>query len=158
MKNTSTWQYAKILLGVFLTAIMTSSIPLSKSERDCSAPDGQTVVKWKDLYYIPCKRSWVGFCLWPIRRKHYTYKVTITAGIPVRDERGKVVLIASGKRKKWEVYDSTAWNALENIPRKKNRFLGYEPIADNEYVVIVETRYVLFNDVESSLRICTQIK
>lgn len=114
-------------------------------------------MKWKDLYYIPRKHPWVGFFLWPIRRKHYTYKVTITAGIPVRDERGKVVLIASGKRKKWEVYNSTAWNALENIPRKKNRFLGYEPIADNEYVVIVETRYVLFNDVESSLRICTQM-
>ena len=157
MKNRMSWRYAKILIGVILTAIVGASIPLSKSESDCFASDGQTVVNWKSLYYRPCKHSWNSFCLWPIRRKHFTYKVTVTEGTPVRNELGKVIPIASGKRRNWEVYDSTAWTELENSPRKKNRFEGYEPIADNEYVVIVETRYVLFHDVKANLRICTQM-
>ncbi len=156
MKNTTAWKYTKFLIGIFLTAIVTSSVPLFKAEPDCVSSDRQTVVKWKSLYYRPCKRSWKGFCLWPIRRKHYTYKVTITEGVPVLDESGRAIPITNGQRRKWEIYDSTGWNALENFPRKKNRFLGYEPIADNEYVVIVETRYVLFHDVEATLRICTQ--
>jgi hypothetical protein len=156
MKNKTVWQFAKILIGIILTTIVTSSVPLYKAESECSASQGQTVVRWKDMYWFPCKYSWKGFCLWPIQRRHITYKVTITEGLPVRNQNGKVISIANGKGRKWTVYDSNDWNALENLPVTKNRFLGYEPIADNEYVVIVETRYLLFHNVEASLQICTQ--
>jgi hypothetical protein len=156
MKDKTLRQYARILIGIILTTILTSSTPLTKVEPDCVASPGQKVVKWKDEYWFPCHYSWKGFCLWPIQRKHSTYKVTITDGIPVRDDRGKVIPIANGIRKNWTVYDSIYWNALEDFPIKKKRYSGYELIADNEYVVIVETRYRLFNDVESTLRICTQ--
>jgi hypothetical protein len=79
----------------------------------------------------------------------------VKEGTPVRDEDGAPILIAGGKIRKWSVYDSTAWNGFENQPRQKNRYPDYEPIADNEYVVLVETRYRLFNKIEDSLRICT---
>jgi hypothetical protein len=158
MKNKTTWQSIKILMGLILTAIIGSSIPLFKTEPDCIASQGQTVVKWKNQYFFPCKYSWKGFCLWPIQRRHNSYKVTVTEGIPVRDENGKAIPIANGQRRKWEIYDSTDWNALKNFPRRRNRFEGYEPIADNEYVVIVETRYKLFHNVEANLRICTQVR
>jgi hypothetical protein len=158
MKNKTTWQSIKFLMGLILTAIIGSSIPLFKTEPDCIASQGQTVVKWKDMYWFPCKYSWNGFCLWPIRRRHKTYKVTVTEGLPVLDENGKAIPIASGKRKQWAIYDSNAWNVLVNIPIEKNRYPDYEPIADNEYVVIVETRYKLFHNVEANLRICTQVR
>jgi hypothetical protein len=156
MKNKTTWQYAKFLIGITLTVIIGSFIPLFEAEPDCIASQGQTVVKWKDMYWFPCKYSWNGVCLWPIRRRHVTYKVTVTEGLPIRDDNGKAIPIARGKRRKWSVYDSTDWNALVNFPIQKNKYPDYEPIADNEYVVSVETRYRLFNNVESTLRICTQ--
>jgi hypothetical protein len=158
MKNKTTWQSIKILMGLILTAIIGSSIPLFKTGPDCIASQGQTVVKWKNMYWFPCKYSWNGFCLWPIRRRHSTYKVTVTEGLPVRDEHGHAIPIASGKRRKWAIYDSTDWNALENIPIEINRYPDFEPIADNEYVVIVETRYKLFHNVEANLRICTEMR
>ena len=64
--------------------------------------------------------------------------------------------MGDGKAMKWTVYDSTAWNRLEKHPAQKSRFPDYEPIADNEYVVLVETRYRLFHNVEVTLRICTE--
>jgi len=158
MKSRTDLRYAKILIGVILTAIVGVSIPLSKSESDCFASEGQSVVRWKDMYWFPCKYSWNGVCIWPIRRKHITYKVTVTAGTPIRNDKGKVIPTASGKRRDWQVYDSIAWNALENIPIEKNRYPDYEPIAENEYIVMVETRYRLFHKVEANLRICTQTK
>jgi hypothetical protein len=66
------------------------------------------------------------------------------------------VAIAKGKVRSWSVYDAESWNAMENNPRIKRRYPDYEKIASNEYVVLVETRYRLFNNVESTLRICAQ--
>lgn len=77
-------------------------------------------------------------------------------GIPVRDENGDPIPMASGKIQKWTVYDSATWNGLEEKPREKTRYPDYEPIAGNEYVVLVETRYRLFHKVENALRICTR--
>jgi hypothetical protein len=113
-------------------------------------------VKWKDMYWFPCKYSWNGICIWPIRRKHITHKVTVSEGTPVRDENGNVIPLAGGKRRDWAVYDSTQWNAIGDNPVQRERYPDFEPISDNEYVVLVESRYRLFNDVESTLRICTQ--
>ena len=74
----------------------------------------------------------------------------------MRDENGDPIPAASGKIRTWAVYDSAAWNDFENQPRLKNRYPDYEPIAENEFVVLVETRYRLFNNVEANLRICTK--
>lgn len=148
-------KYTMFTAGIALTAIVILSSPWSKAEPECFASEGQTVVRWKDMYWYPCKYSWKGICLWPIRRKHITYKVTVNEGIPVRGENGDPIPMASGKIQKWAVYDSATWNGLEEEPREKNRYPDHEPIADNEYVVLVETRYRLFNKVEDNLRICT---
>jgi hypothetical protein len=158
MKNKKNWQYAKILVGIILTAIAgLYIIPLfNNAKPDCIPAGEQKVTRWKDMYWYPCKYSWNGYCLWPIRRKHITYKITVTEGISVRDDKGKPIPIARGKRKKWAIYDSTDWNAIESSPILKNRYPDYEPIADNEYIVLVETRYRWFNDVESTVRVCTQ--
>ena len=156
MKYKTAWKYAKNLMGFILMTAMTSSIPLFRVEPECFARQEQTIVKWKDMYWFPCKYSWNNICIWPIRRKHITYKVTVNEGIPVRDEKDNVVPVAGGKRRNWTVYDSTKWNAIVDYPVLINRFPDFEPIADNEYVVLVETRYRLFHDVESTLRICTQ--
>jgi len=157
MKTKTIWKYPIFLIGIILTAIVVSFvIPLLNAEPDCIPSGKQTVVRWKNMYWFPCKYSWNGFCLWPIRRKHITYKVTIIEGSPVRDDKGKASPIASGKRKQWTVYDSTDWNSIENNPIQKKRYPDYEPIADNEYVVLIETRYILFNHVESTVQICIQ--
>lgn len=108
------------------------------------------------MYWYPCKYSWKGICIWPIRRKHITYKVTVNQGIPLRDEDGAPIPTAEGKIRNWAVYDATTWNGFEKQPSQKRRFPDYEPIADNEYVVLVETRYRLLNKVENNLRICTR--
>ena len=158
MSKAINWRYTKILIGIVLTAILGSSIPPSSTEADCIASESQTVVRWKDMYWYPCEYSWNGFCLWPIRRKHITYKVTVTEGVPLRDSEGRVIPIASGEKRNWSVYDSVEWNALQNSTDKIHRFPDYEPIADNEFVVLVETRYRLFNDVITNLRICTQTR
>ena len=130
--------------------------PIASSADPCYASPNQTVVQWKYMYWFPCQLSWKGICFWPIRRRHTTYKVTLNEGVPLRDEHGQVVPVAKGKVRDWYVYDAESWNALENNPVLKNRYPGYEPIASNEYVVEVETRYWLFNDVESTLRLCTE--
>lgn len=137
-------------------AITTSSTPSFSIEPECFASEKQQVVRWKDMYWFPCRYTWNSICIWPIRRKHITYKVTVSEGIPVHDENGNVIPMADGKRRDWTVYDSTQWNAIGDNPVQRERFPDFEPIADNEYVVLVETRYRLFNDVESTIRICTQ--
>ncbi len=154
MKTKAAWKYVIFLIGIALIAIMVSS--LFKTEPDCGTSQGQTVVKWKDMYWFPCKLTWNGYCIWPIRRKHSTYKVTVNEGVPIRDEKGLLIIVADGKIRKWTAYDSTAWNGLENYPSQKSRYLDYEPIAENEYVVLVETRYMLFHNVEDTLRICVE--
>jgi len=156
MNFKAAWKYTIFTAGITLTAIVILASPWSQAKSDCFASEGQTVVRWKDMFWHPCKYSWKGICLWPIRRKHITYKVTVNEGTAVRDENGDPIAVASGKIQNWAVYDSTAWNGLEEKPREKNRYPEYEPIADNEYVVLVETRYRLFNKVEGNLRICTR--
>jgi hypothetical protein len=156
MNLKAAWKYSFFSAGIALTAIMLFSSPWSKVETECLSSEGQTVVRWKDMYWYPCKYSWRGICIWPIRRKHISYKVTVNEGNPVRDEEGAPIAIAGGKIRKWSVYDSATWNGFENQPRQKNRYPDYEPIAGNEYVVMVETRYRLFHKVEDTVRICTQ--
>lgn len=156
MRRKMFWPYTILLIGIVLVTTATATLPLRKVEPDCSVSPGQTVVKWKDMYWFPCNYSWKGYCLWPIRRRHSTYKVTLTENIPMRDEKGEVIIIANGERMNWTVYDSTDWNELVSYPDEKNRYVDYEPIAENEYVVLVQTRYRWFHDVEATLRICTQ--
>ena len=122
----------------------------------CVASSNQTVVQWKSKNFY-CRFSWKGICFWPpFAHKHATYKVTIKDGIPLRDKNNQIIPIAHGKIRNWEVFDATAWNNIANSPRLLARYPDYEPIASNEYVVMVETRYRLFNNVESTLRICVQ--
>lgn len=158
MKKLINWRYTKIIIGVVLTALLGASIPPAKAEADCTASENQTVVRWKDMYWFPCQYSWNGFCLWPIRRKHITYKVTVTEGVPIRDSEGRVIPIASGEKRSWSVYEAAEWNSFATDTEKIHRFPNHEPIADNEFVVLVETRYRLFNNVEANLRICTQTR
>lgn len=74
----------------------------------------------------------------------------------MRDERGRPIPVAGGKIRKWETYDSITWNELEKHRSGWKRVDDYEPIAENEYVVLVETRYRLLYNVQANLRICTQ--
>lgn len=139
------------------SSLTTSSDAVLDLESECSVSSDQTVVQWLDMYWYPCRLSWRGICIWPpFRRRHITYKVAVNSGVPLRDEKGRPIAIANGKVRTWEVYDSTAWNQIAEIPRQLARYPDYKPIAPNEYVVMVETRYRLFNDVESTLGICIQ--
>jgi hypothetical protein len=149
------WHYLILLSCVALVIIITSSIQPTADEPECTISPNQTIAKWKDMYWFPCQYSWNGNCIWPIRRKHTTYKVTLLEGSPLRDDRGNVVPVAKGKVKDWTVIDQEHWNAIAENPREKNRYLDFEPIAENEFVILIETRYLLFNDVESTVRICT---
>lgn len=108
------------------------------------------------MFWFSCKLGWKWICFWPLGRSHVTYKVTLNKGTPLLNESGKAIAVARRKVKTWQVYDAEDWNAIENKPREKKRYPDYEPIASNEYVVMVQTRYRLFNDVESTLRICVQ--
>lgn len=139
------------VVGITLAAIAVSAFPWFKTEADCLASRGQTVVKWKDQQW-PCRHWWSIGC----RRKHSTYKVTLNEGVPLRDERGLPVVLASGKIRKWAVYDSRAWNGMKKGSWQRESYPDYEPIAENEYVVMVQTRYRLFHNVEAQLRICTE--
>ena len=129
--------------------------PISSSADSCYVSPNQTVVEWKYLYWFTCRLSWKGICFWPPQRKHATYKITLNEDIPVRGENGRPIPVAKGKVRDWFVYDAQAWNALANRSRGK-RYIDYEQIAPNEYVVEVETRYRLFNDVVATLRLCTE--
>jgi hypothetical protein len=124
----------------------------------CYVSPGQTVVEWKSsTYQGHCRISFGGICVWPIPRKHVTYKVTVDDGAPLRTRRGSIIPAIDGEEKRdWLTYDSTSWNALENNPFGKYQYSDFEPVASNEYVVMVETRYRLFSDVDSTLGICIQ--
>jgi hypothetical protein len=139
---------------------MSSSPPSSSSrnlENACSNTSDQTVVKWISMYWFPCRFSWKGICLWPpFRRRHIAYKVIVNEGVPIRNEKNRPIAIAKGEIQDWLVYDSIAWNNLPERPREFARYPDYEPIAPNEYVVMVETRYRWFNDVEATLKVCVQ--
>ena len=141
---------------LILKSYMASRSPVSSLIEQCSKPVDQTVVEWKHEFGFPCKLSWRGICFWPLRRMHISYKVTLNGGSAVLNDQGMPIPIARGKVRNWSVYDAQSWNTMENNPRTKRRYPDYEKIASNEYVVLVETRYRLFNNVESTLRICAQ--
>jgi hypothetical protein len=124
----------------------------------CYVSPGQTVVKWKSgTTHERCRESIAGICVWPISHRHVTYKVTVNDGIPLQTRWGKIIPAINGEQMRgWLTYDATSWNALENNPFNEYHYSDFEPIASNEYVVMVETRYRLFNDVTSTLGICTQ--
>jgi hypothetical protein len=126
--------------------------------RQCYVSPGQTVVEWKSATsQFHCISSIGGICIWPIPHEHVTYKVTVSEGIPLKTRYGNIIPAINGEeQRRWLTYDSTSWNALENNPSGKYAFADFEPIASNEYVVMVETRYRLFNDVDSTLGICIQ--
>jgi hypothetical protein len=131
--------------------------PASYSEDLCYVSPGQTVVEWKSTYQAPCRHSIWGICIWPLPHKHVTYKVTVDDGIPLLSRRGTVIAAIDGEEKRsWLTYDQTSWNALEDNPSGKISYLDFEPIASNEYVVMVETRYRLFSNVDTTLGICIQ--
>jgi hypothetical protein len=128
------------------------------SSKPCYVSPGQTVVAWKSAT-LPrrCRESIAGVCIWPIPHNHDTYKVTVNDGIPLRTEQGNVIAAVNGEeRSNWVTYDSESWNALPNNRFERYQFSDFEPIAPNEYVVMVETRYRLFNNVDSTLGICVQ--
>ena len=124
----------------------------------CYVSPGQTVVEWKTgTYQTRCRISIGEICVWPFSRKHYTYKVTVNNGIPLRSENGTLVPATSGiEHRGWKSYDSAAWNTIQSNPFEEYQYSDFQTIAPNEYVVMVETRYRLFYDVESTLGICIQ--
>lgn len=126
----------------------------------CYVSPNETATAWKSTSYARCRVRFGGMCVWPIQHEHMTYKVTIADGsIPMRNERGKVIAATSGvMRSDWLTYDAAGWNALASITYGyfRNRYDDYQTIAPNEYVVMVQTRYRLFNNVNSTLGICVQ--
>jgi hypothetical protein len=134
--------------------IQTSNLP-----NQCYVSPDQTVVEWKSS--TSQGRCWIsikGICLWPIPHKHVTYKVTVNDGdTPLQTRWGRIIPAINGEQKRsWLTYDANSWNALENKPYGSYQYSDFEPIADNEYVVMVETRYRLFSDVDATLGICIQ--
>jgi hypothetical protein len=130
----------------------------SRPPRQCHVSPEQTVVKWKSgTTQDHCRSSVAGVCIWPISHRHVTYKVTVNDGVPLRNGRGRVISAINGDQmRSWTTYDAASWNTLENKPFYKYNFSDFEPIAANEYVVMVETRYRLFTDINSTLGICVQ--
>lgn len=127
---------------------------LTNTRDSCYVSQDQTVVEWKSTFFTSCSLEWGDACVWPPSHKHKTYKITIPNGTPIRD-KGNIVPAINGKdRWSWTAYDASQWNELELSPH--NNYIDYEPIAENEYVIMVETRYRLFNNVETSLGICMQ--
>jgi len=132
---------------------------MENHSNQCYVSPDQTVTKWKSaiFYWRRCRETVGGICIWPITRRHVTYKVTVNDGIPLRTEQGDVIPVFNGKEESsWLTFDAESWNAISEGRYKRYEFLDYEPIASNEYVVMVETRYGWFNDVESTLGICVQ--
>ena len=125
-------------------------------QEQCYVSPSQTVIEWKSMDQTHCRISVKGICVWPIPHKHMTYKVTVNDGIPLRTTQGKIIAATNGEERNWLTYDSNSWNSLENNLFRKNLYSDFQPIASNEYVVMVETRYRLFNNVDSTLGICTQ--
>jgi hypothetical protein len=152
--------YKWAILGAGITIIVvTASLlpwPVTKSKPECVISSNQSVIRWKDMYYGSCRRMWNGYCIWPPRRPHSTYKVTVHEEPLMSHEKGDVIPVAGGKIREWQVYDAAAWNWIGSQPWQKRRYPEYEPIADNEFVVVVETRYRLFHNVEANLRLCTK--
>ena len=124
----------------------------------CYVSPGQKVVEWKSATYREhCRISVFGICVWPIPHKHVTYKVIVEDGVPLRTRWGRIIPAINGEEKRdWLTYDTNSWNALPTKRYGRYSYTDFEPIASNEYVVMVETRYRLFSDVDATLGICTQ--
>ena len=144
--------------SVFAYYLVYGGNRMSDTPEQCYVSPEQTVVEWKSSTYKErCWRSIAGICVWPIPHRHITYKVTLDAGIPLRTTRGSVIPAINGEEiRNWLTFDSNSWNNIKNNRFGRYEFSDFEPIASNEYVVMVETRYRLFNDVDSTLGICTQ--
>jgi hypothetical protein len=163
MTNKTNYLFKSILMAaVIWIAILVLSPTFSSLDNsaqlkdECFVSPGQTVVEWKSVDKTRCRHSVAGICVWPIPHRHVTYKVTVSDGVALRNRHGNVIPAINGEMKRyWLTYDSTAWNALEDNPFG-DRYTDFEPIAANEYVVMVQTRYRLFNDVDSTLGICMQ--
>ena len=172
MKNKKT-QYLKILIAVFLIGFLVVLFGArsvyahyylhdgfaSYLPRQCYVSPGQKVVEWKSsTYKTSCSISFLGICVWPISHRHVTYKVTVDGGgVPLRTRWGRIIPAINGEEQRsWLTYDASTWNALATNPVGKYQYSDFEPIASNEYVVMVQTRYRLFNNVDSTLGICTQ--
>ena len=160
MKNETNHILTKAFITIAAGAILLAASPfstLAQSNQTCYVPPDETVVKWKTMYTEPCEYFLLGMCLWPLRHAHVAYKVTVTDGVPLRNHQGKLIAAASGEEQAdWATYDSAEWNVIEYIPFQRVMYPDYEPVAENEYVVMVETRYRLFHNVDSTLGICTQ--
>jgi hypothetical protein len=174
MKNKKS-QFLKILIAVFLIGFLVvlfgarsvyahytsnGDFQTSNLPNQCYVSPGQKVVEWKSsTTQGSCRILIMGICIWPIPHRHVTYKVTVDDGIPLRTRWGRVIPAINGEEKLgWLTYDANSWNAL---PNKSFRRYGYvydnfEPIAPDEYVVMVETRYRWFSNVDTSLGICVQ--
>ncbi len=126
----------------------------------CYVSPNETITPWKGTFYTRCYIRFGSMCLWPIAREHLTYKITINDGsTPMRDARGSVIAATNSIiRSDWLTYDANSWNALANARHGyfQNRYDDYQTIAPDEYVVMVQTRYRLFNNVDSTLGICVQ--
>jgi len=134
----------------------------SRPSGTCYVSPNETVTEWKGTSQSRCTVRFGGICVWPIPHEHQTYKVTITDNsVPLRNEKGSVIAATSGDiRSDWLTYDSNSWNELANYSNfgffRRNPYSDYQPIASNEYVVMVQTRYRLFNNVDSTLGICVE--
>ena len=152
---------ALILIALFLeispSRAESAEVNVSQSVKDCFISKEQNVVEWSFYYYEYCQYAWNGNCLWPIRRKHFTYKVTLlNESVPLRNHNEKVIASTSGKMQQWSTFDAEEWNFIKFSPFEFAKYPDHESIAKNEYVVGVTTRYKWFNDVEATLGICVQ--
>lgn len=163
MTNKTNYLFKSILTAAVILLVVSFLPPpfslagnFGQLEDKCFVSLGQTVVEWKSIDETRCRHSVAGICVWPIPHRHVTYKVTVSDGIALRNRHGNVIPAINGEMKRyWLTYDSTTWNALEDNPFG-DRYTDFEPIAANEYVVMVQSRYRLLNNVESTLGICMQ--
>ena len=128
-----------------------------QTKKECYVSPEQTVEAWSYFYYELCEYAIKGVCLWPIRRKHFTYKVTLQNGdIPQLDHYDRIQAAVNSKGQNWSTFDSEAWNFIEYSPFEITKYPNHRTTAENEIVVSVTTRYKWFNDVEATLGICVQ--
>ncbi len=154
------WRRRQLLIGVLIATSAWALAPATRAQdsanrETCTVSDEQTVVRWKSTYRVRCELSIAAYCVWPLPYSHVTYKVTAGDSVPLRNRSGKVIAAVRGQRRRWLTYDAAAWNALERSSRGP-RYIDFEPINTSEYVVMVETRYRLFEDVESTLGVCVE--
>ncbi len=149
------------LLAGFLAISLSHAKPLLignvQTSNDCYVSPEQTVEAWSHYYYEHCEYAFQGICIWPLRRRHFTYKVTLPSGdIPQLDHSDRIQAAIDGKKLSWTTFDSETWNFIEYSPFEINKYPNYKTIQEDEIVVGVPTRYKWLNDVEAALGICVQ--